>query len=149
MSPVPVDCAVGPTLDAQQIAYVRHGLARIAANAEAFAADLQRSLSGTVPALRILFLQDPREQSARLLRLLARLDGSLARMDDLRPALSQFGARYAAYGLRNEHYDALGRVLLQTLARHADIHRNPHAEEAWLHLYQIVSTQMRRTRLAA
>jgi hemoglobin-like flavoprotein len=149
MSPVPVDCPAGPALDTQQIAYVRHGIARVAGNAEAFVADLQRSLSGAVPALRSLFPQDPREQSARLLRLLALLDGSLARMDDLRPALSQIAARYAAYGLRSEHHDALARVLLQTLARHADIHRNPHAEEAWLRLYQIVSTLMRRTRLAA
>ena|SRR6478735_8068614 len=149
MSPVPVDCPIGPVLDAQQIAYVRHGLARIAGNAEAFVADLQRSLSGTAPALRSLFLHSPREQSVRLLRLLALLDASLARMDDLHPVLSQIGARCAACGLRSEHYDALGRVLLQTLARHADIHRNPHAEEAWLRLYQTVSTLMRRTRLAA
>lgn len=149
MSPVPVDCSVGPTLDAQQIAYVRYGLARVAGNAEAFAADLQRGLAGTLPPLRNLFPQDPREQSVRLLRLLALLDGSLACLEDLHPALSRFGARCATYGLRSEHYDALGRVLLQTLARHADIHRNPHAEEAWLRLYQIASTLMRQTRLAA
>jgi methyl-accepting chemotaxis protein len=58
------------------------------------------------------------------------------------PALTAMGQRHATYGVRTEHYAAVGQCLLATLADVAGDVWSPELEGAWTRAYTFAAGAM-------
>ena len=87
------------------------------------------------PALRPMF---PPVIDAQRDRLLAAIIGVVTHYDrpqQLVPALTAMGGRHGGYGVRIDHYAAVGLTLVDTLRRFAGPAWTPEYEGAWLRAY--------------
>ena len=104
------------------------------------------------PGLRALFRGDLRQQGSRLMAMVAAGVQLLGRPQELEPVLHQLGARHAGYGVRDEHYAAVGEALLDTLADGLGSAFTPEIRDAWAAFYGVVARCMqdgaRRVQLA-
>jgi hemoglobin-like flavoprotein len=64
------------------------------------------------PELRESFRHDMSNQRDSLLVILDNFVANLDRIDDVVPGLQRLGRRHAAYGVRDEHYDAFNAALI-------------------------------------
>lgn len=94
------------------------------------------------PSLRPLFRGDMNEQGKKLMGTMAVLNGSLERFHTLVDTLRHMGRRHANYGVRPQHYTAVGVALLQTLAEFAGPKFDRAVEDAWTKLLTLVSGEM-------
>jgi len=119
--------------------------AQVAPNAPAVAALFYARLFELDPSLRALFAHaDMREQGRKLTTMLTVAVNSLDRLEDLIPAVEALGRRHAGYGVRDEHYDIVGRALLDTLAAGLGAAFTPEARDAWSEVYAALAGVMRR-----
>jgi hemoglobin-like flavoprotein len=70
---------------------------------------------------------------------------SLDRIEQLAPTLEALGRRHRAYGVANEHYDAVGAALLWTLEKGLGTAWSMEARAAWAAAYRLVASLMRGT----
>jgi hemoglobin-like flavoprotein len=119
--------------------------AQVAPNAPAVAALFYGRLFELDPSLRELFAHaDMREQGRKLTTMLTVAINSLDRLEELIPAVEALGRRHAGYGVRDEHYDTVGRALLDTLAAGLGAAFTPEARAAWSEVYAALAGVMRR-----
>lgn len=85
---------------------------------------------------------DMREQQGKLLSALALVVASLRQPDALVPALQRLGEKHLGYGAVPAHYDAVGGVLLETLAHIAGDAWTDEAESAWSDAFAVVAGVM-------
>lgn len=129
-------------MQAHTIAHVRSSWSRIQPAAPQAAKLFYEHLFATQPALRTLFKSDMAVQGARLMSM---IDAAVAGLDDLptlAPVLQQLGQRHAGYGVREEHYAAVGAALLETLSQGLGKHFTPEVREAWTQVYALVASTM-------
>jgi len=69
---------------------------------------------------------------------------SLGRLEALIPALEELGARHAAYGGEEAHFDANKRALIETLREALGSRMTPDAEAAWSDTHDVISAAMLR-----
>src|SRR5262245_31553388 len=82
------------------------------------AADLFYDRFFTVdPSLRVLFGDDLKQQSRKVMHMIGVLVKGLDNMQQLMPLIEELGRRHAMYGIKNNHYDTFGDSLLWTLER--------------------------------
>lgn len=132
-------------MHAHTITLVRASWQRVEAIAPAAAALFYDNLFAAQPSLRPLFKSDLQLQGERLMSMIG---AAVAKLDDLPtlvPVLRQLGARHAAYGVRDEHYDVVGAALLKTLSQGLGDEFTPELREAWTGVYEIVASTMRHT----
>jgi len=94
------------------------------------------------PELRDLFPVAMNAQRVRLLRALVRVMQDIDRPHELRPFLSQLGADHRKFGVRPEHYAAVGRALLAALRTYAGDGWTREAEAVWSTAYRRMSNLM-------
>jgi hemoglobin-like flavoprotein len=124
---------------------VRATWAQVAPNAPAVAALFYGRLFELDPSLRPLFAHaDMPEQGRKLTTMLTVAVNSLERLEDLIPAVEALGRRHAGYGVRDEHYDTVGRALLDTLAAGLGAAFTTEARAAWTEVYAALAGVMRR-----
>jgi hemoglobin-like flavoprotein len=91
-----------------------------------------------------LFRQvDLGEQKRKLVAALATVVQGLDDPQAVGPVVSALGRRHARYGVRDSHFEAVGKALLWTLARGLGSDWTPAAEAAWTQAYAIVADAMR------
>ena len=96
------------------------------------------------PSLRVLFRHDRKEQGRKLMHMIGVVVKGLDNLQQLLPVVEELGRRHAMYGVKNEHYDTVGAVLLWTLEQGLGPDFTPEAMEAWAALYGQLSDVMRR-----
>ncbi|WP_329578313.1 globin domain-containing protein [Kitasatospora sp. NBC_01250] len=94
------------------------------------------------PEVRELFPPAMDVQRDRLFRALAGAVRMLDRPAELTSFLEQLGRDHRKYGVRTEHYEAVGSALLATLRRFAGEAWTPAHESAWSEAYRLIAGAM-------
>lgn len=94
------------------------------------------------PSLRQLFPADVKEQSRKLIHVLAIVTSRLEDLDGVLPMVRELGERHAGYGVKAEHYAVVGEALLWVLARCLDDAFTHEVRVAWVKTYEIVAAVM-------
>ena len=94
------------------------------------------------PSLRPMFPADMHEQKRKLIVMLAMAIQSLTNLDALVPKLMELGARHAGYGVKDQHYKAVGEALIWTLERGLANAFTPEVERAWVRTYLLIAATM-------
>ena len=81
-------------------------------------------------------------QSKMLASMLDTAVKNLRNPDVLVPVLTDLGVRHCRYGVRPEHYGAVGEALLWTLEHYLKDKFTPAVKAAWTELYGIVTAVM-------
>jgi len=96
------------------------------------------------PQVRPMFARtDLPKQKQMLLQALSLLVGNLERPDVLKGVLAPLGAKHATYGVRDEHYDAVGLCLLDAMADIAGPLWTDDLTKEWSATYGAVATLMK------
>jgi len=136
-------------MNTSQKILVQTSFAQVAGNAETAAALFYQRLFELAPQTKPLFRGDLAEQGRKLMQTLALLVSGLDRLETLKPALQQLGARHAGYGVRPEHYRTVGQALIWTLEQALGKSFTEEVRAAWLTVYAIVAETMQQTAMAA
>lgn len=96
----------------------------------------------TAPKLRHLFSTSKEEQSKKLIEMLNVIVGRLNRLDELTEDIRQLALRHAGYGVKAEHYNAVGMALLWTLEKGLGKDWTKDVEDAWVACYTILADTM-------
>ncbi|WP_437894502.1 alpha/beta fold hydrolase [Sorangium sp. So ce124] len=123
---------------------VRASFERLAPRAEALVTRFYERLFAREPALRALFPPDMREQRLKLAAALQLVIDNLRAPDKLVEMLEALGRRHAAYAALPEHFDAVGRALLEALEELEGDAWAPTTARAWAGAYAQVAEAMRR-----
>lgn len=123
---------------------VRASFERLAPRAEALVTRFYERLFTREPALRALFPPDMREQRLKLAAALQLVIDNLRAPDKLVEMLEALGRRHAAYAALPEHFDAVGRALLEALEELEGDAWAPTTARAWAGAYAQVAEAMRR-----
>ena len=94
------------------------------------------------PSLRRLFPNDMTGQKRKLIVMLAMAVQGLTDLDKLAPKLMELGARHVGYGVKDQHYKAVGEALIWTLERGLANAFTPDVERAWVRVYLLVAATM-------
>ena len=101
------------------------------------------------PSLRHMFRTGREEQAQKLMQVLGVAVTSLRQTGDLVPVLETMGAKHAAYGVREEHYDTVGACLLWTLEQGLGTDFSEAVRDAWTAAYELLAGAMKRGSTAA
>jgi serine/threonine protein kinase/pimeloyl-ACP methyl ester carboxylesterase/hemoglobin-like flavoprotein len=136
----PSDALLTGADDALQI---NASFARLVPCAGAFSARVYERLFAEHPALRSLFPAEMAAQRRKLFGALVTVVGNLQRPERLVPLLEDLGRRHAVYGVKLEHFDALGAALLGAIGDLDDLlDESTHA--AWGRAYAHIAQAMQR-----
>ncbi len=130
-------------LSDDDIAHVRRGWAAAAADPERTAAVFYSHLFRIAPEVRPLFHDDIGTQGRKLTETFDTIVDALDAPDRLLPTARQLARRHVAYGVRPEHYDAVGAALLATLGDLLGGAFTPADRQAWSRVYAALSGAMR------
>jgi len=96
------------------------------------------------PELKPLFKStDMKEQSKKLIQMLAMAVKGLDNLDQLIPAVENLGRRHVGYGVKDSHYDTVGDALLWTLEKGLGEDFTPEVLDAWAQTYIVLSSVMK------
>lgn len=127
----------------EQIKIIKLTFAQVAQNKDAAGKMFYDRLFEVAPETRPMFKGDMAAQATKLMDTLALAIGLLRDMPTLTDTLEALAERHVAYGVRDEHYDTVGKVLIWTLEQGLGRAFTPEAREAWTQLYGAVATIMR------
>jgi hemoglobin-like flavoprotein len=126
-------------MTAEDINSVRESLANVEGRAELVALLFYKRLFELVPELQPRFGPDLEAQMEKFLQL---LQTSVLLMDSpelLVPTLESLGRRHAVYGVRDEHYPAIGQAFIWALGEALGRELNKDAVLAWAAFYEFLS----------
>ncbi|HEU5164312.1 MAG TPA: globin domain-containing protein [Chitinophagaceae bacterium] len=95
-----------------------------------------------MPHLEHLFHTPKEEQSKKLVEMLSVIVGRLDRLEELTEEIKQLAIRHVQYGVKEQHYKAVGVALLWTLQQGLGSDWNEKVKEAWATCFQILSDTM-------
>ncbi|WP_319528916.1 globin domain-containing protein [uncultured Cohaesibacter sp.] len=95
------------------------------------------------PDLRPLFPTDMKVQKIKLMKALSAAVAHLHEIDVVVGSIRELGAKHKAYGVEDEHYDAVGAALIYTLKTALSEIWADELEEAWVKTYDLVATTMK------
>ena len=96
------------------------------------------------PSLQSMFRRPRREQARLLAQTLTVVVKGIDRPSQLRPAVEALGERHAVYGVRDEHYEAVGQALLWTLEMGLKDAFTSEVRDAWVTAYGWLAYTMQR-----
>lgn len=131
----------------EQIDLVKKNFVQIAPLADEVAGEFYHRLFQLDPSLRALFKEDLTEQKKKLMTMLKFAVGTLDRMEVLEASLEELGRRHIAYGVRDEHYETVGKALILTLREMLGAALTEPIEGAWAAAYTQIADAMRRAAL--
>lgn len=118
-------------MNSRQIELVQSSFAQVVPIAGVAASLFYDRLFELDPALRGMFRGDMAEQGKKLMTMIGTVVGGLKSLDRIVPGIQALGARHAAYGVRDEHYDVVGAALLWTLAKGLGAAFTDEVRDAW------------------
>src|SRR5436309_3317242 len=130
-------------MTAEQIHLLRKSFDAVEAQAHVAALVFYRRLFSLDPSLRPLFKGSIEEQSRKIIDMLGLALSLSGNPGALEEELRQLGARHQTYGVRNEHYDVVGRAMLEMLADVLRAEFTPAVHEAWAKFYNFMAETMK------
>ncbi|MFI0845134.1 globin domain-containing protein [Mesorhizobium sp. IMUNJ 23232] len=103
-------------LNAEEQALIVGSFRALAVDSPAAAACFYRHLFRIQPETQHLFVETSARQGAKLAQTLQVIVGQIGNWGLLRTTVGDLAVRHLAYGVRAEHYDAVGEALLAMLA---------------------------------
>lgn len=100
------------------------------------------------PALKPLFKGDMKTQGRKLMQMIGTAVNGLDNLGALVPAVESLGKRHVGYGVKPEHYDAVGTALLWTLEKGLQEAFTPEAKAAWTETYLTLAGVMKKAAYA-
>lgn len=82
------------------------------------------------------------EQSRKLLAMLGYVISKLDKLEEIKTEVSKLALRHTKYGVKDEHYAAVGVALLWTLEKGLGGHWDEHARAAWTEVYTTLAETM-------
>ena len=95
-----------------------------------------------MPYLEKLFHTPKEEQSRKLIEMLSVIVGRLDNLEELTEEIKQLAIRHVQYGVKEQHYKAVGTALLWTLQQGLGRDWNEEIKEAWASCFHTLSTDM-------
>jgi hemoglobin-like flavoprotein len=126
----------------QDVEHVQASFAKVAPIAEQAAEIFYARLFETAPEVRPLFTGDMDSQGRKLMAAIATVVDGLGDIDGIAPAVRDLAKQHVAYGVRPEHYQAVGAALLWTLEQGLGDQFTPAVGAAWAAAYGALSELM-------
>lgn len=126
----------------RQIDLVQHTFALVRPIAEPAAGLFYSRLFSMDPSLKAMFRGDMKKQGQMLMSVIGTAVGGLRNLEKLSPIVRQLGARHVAYGVKDEHYAAVGSALLWTLGTGLKEEFTPEVRDAWAAAYGLLADVM-------
>ena len=126
----------------QQTGLVQTSFAKVVPIADQAAALFYDRLFVIAPDVAPLFRGDMKAQGAKLMAALKTVIEGLDRVDVIVPVVRDLAKRHVAYGVKPEHYAAVGAALLWTLERGLGDDFTPEIAAAWASAYGTLSGLM-------
>ena len=104
-------------LDTQQIDALRQSGAIFRAAPDRVSAQFYATLFAAHPEIRTLFPADLSDQGRKLAATLALVVDGIEDWERLEPVLAALARRHVGYGVKPDHYEAVGTALIQTLSQ--------------------------------
>lgn len=101
-----------------------------------------RKLFMAVPKVQPMFHITTEEQSKKLIEMLNVIIGRLEQLQELTEDIRQLAIRHVAYGVKQDHYAAVGDALLWTLEQGLGKDWNEELKDAWATCYRLLSQTM-------
>ena len=95
-----------------------------------------------MPYLEKLFHTPKKEQSKKLIEMLSVIVGRLDNLEELTEEIKQLAIRHVQYGVKEQHYKAVGTALLWTLQQGLGNDWDEKVKEAWASCFNILSATM-------
>ncbi|MBC7935753.1 MAG: hypothetical protein H7Y86_10425 [Rhizobacter sp.] len=96
-----------------------------------------------MPEVKPMFSRMPiPEQSKKLLTMLSYIINKLDKLDEIIEEVAKLAKRHTQYGVRDEHYAAVGAALLWTLEQGLGTAWNAALQQAWTEIYVTLSGAM-------
>ena len=133
-----------PGFDEATIDAIETSFALLAPQGARLVATFYERLFAEYPQVRAMFPDDMASQQRKLLDALVLVVRGIREPVRLQPALHSLGARHAAIGALPAHYDAVGQVLLATLAELAGPIWDSRLQEAWARAYAWIALNMQQ-----
>jgi len=95
-----------------------------------------------IPQLENLFHTPKEDQSKKLVDMLSVIIGRLDNLEELTEEIEQLAIRHVQYGVKEQHYKAVGAALLWTLQQGLGRDWNEKVRQAWTVCFQILSDTM-------
>ena len=94
------------------------------------------------PGVRHLFKSDVKDQSRKLMGMIAMVVSKLDKLDTILEDIKGLAKRHDKYGAQPAHYAVVGETLIKTLKTGLGDKWNAETEEAWIAAYTILSGAM-------
>ena len=130
------------SLTAEQIELVQSSWKKVVPIQEAAAELFYGRLFELAPEVKPLFKDDMKSQGRKLMTMLNTAVRSLNNLGDVVPAIQESGRRHIAYGVKDEHYSAVGEALIWTLGKGLGEEFTDNTKQAWVEVYTLLSTTM-------
>jgi hemoglobin-like flavoprotein len=121
---------------------VQASFAKVVPIADTAATLFYEDLFRRKPHLRALFKEDMADQRKKLMTMIGTAVANLGNWANIAPAVAALGQRHAAYGVKIEDYDTVGKALIATLEKGLDDAFTPDVRAAWLACYAAVVAEM-------
>jgi len=123
---------------------IRETFALVKPRGDAVAASLYTRLFEIAPSLRPHFPDDLTATGDKLMRVLALAVFNLEQLESIGPSIRSLGRRHVGYGARDADYDTVGQALVWSLEHELAAAFTPDVRDAWVTLYEILTSMMRR-----
>ena len=129
-------------LDATEKELIGGSFRLLAVDAPAAAACFYRHLFEIRPETRSLFVEDMARQGAKLAQTLQVVVDQIGNWGLLRTTVEDLAIRHLAYGVRADHYDAVGEALLAMLSERLGPLCTEATLAAWRKAYDAIKAEM-------
>lgn len=127
-----------------QIRLIEESLAKVIANARTITDVFYELLFQSAPDVRSMFPDDMAAQKMKLLQMLGSATLDTDRGHVVLPDLYGLARRHAVYGVRPEHYDIVGGVLLASLEKVLGPVFTAEVRDAWAQAYTALADEMKK-----
>jgi nitric oxide dioxygenase len=141
------DAVAGGLLTARQIELVKSSFDLLLALGEPAIVRFYEKLFTAAPDLKGLFSPDIGRQARKFLQSLKLIVTSLSSTERAAPVLQRLGDRHRGYGVKLDHYDIVGGVLIDTLDELLAEAATDEVLEAWKSAFQLISVIMKSEKL--
>lgn len=132
-------------MNAKQISLVKSSWQKVVPIADTAAVLFYDRLFTIAPEVKPLFKSDIKEQGRKLMAMINTVVNALDNLGPLLPAVKALAARHIDYGVKDEHYDAVGEALLWTLGKGLGDEFTAEVKEAWTQTYTTVAGVMKES----
>ena len=131
-----------PLVTPAQVKLVQDSWSLVVPIQEAAAGLFYGQLFETAPEVEPLFTSDIKEQGEKLMKMITVAVNGLNNLEAIVPAVQELAKRHIEYGVKDEHYDAVGASLIWTLEQGLGEAFTVETKEAWVSVYGLLSSTM-------